>query len=115
MVRGAIDDFLAMASVRVTRGASAGVDARWPNSDVQLRVAEASAKVDAARLLIERDLRDVEHAPLREAITIDQRIRNRRDQAFAVKLCAEAIDAMYAAVGGGGVLARTGFSRPGVT
>ncbi len=105
MVRGAIDDFLAMASVRVTRGAVAGGGRSMAEfQTVQLRVAEASAKVDAARLLIERDLRDVEQCAARgEAITIDQRIRNRRDQAFAVKLCAEAIDAMYAAVGGGGI------------
>ena len=102
-----------MAGARVTRGAVAGGGRSMAEfQTVQLRVAEATAKVDAARLLLERDLRDVERCAAQGiAITLDQRLRNRRDQAFAVKLCAEAIDTLYAAVGGGGLYLSNGIQQ----
>ena len=46
-----------------------------------------------------------------EAISKDMRIRNRRDQAFAVKLTCQAADALYAAVGGGGLFLSSGVQR----
>ncbi len=113
MVNAAIEEFLEMAGARVTRGAVAGGGRSMAEfQTVQLRVAEATAKVDAARLLLERDLRDVERCAAQGiAITLDQRLRNRRDQAFAVKLCAEAIDTLYAAVGGGGLYLSNGIQQ----
>src|SRR6516165_2346809 len=57
MAEGALADFLAMASVRTTRGAVAGGNRRMAElTTVQMRVAEASACIDAARLLMFRDL-----------------------------------------------------------
>jgi resorcinol 4-hydroxylase (FADH2) len=113
MVQGAMDEFLEMASHRVTRGAVAGGGRSMAEfQTVQLRVADAAALVDAARLLLERDLRDVEQGAARgEFISIDKRIRNRRDHAFAVKLCTEAVDALFAAVGGGGMFLSSGIQR----
>jgi alkylation response protein AidB-like acyl-CoA dehydrogenase len=113
MVRGAIDDFLEMAGHRITRGAVAGGGRSMAEfQTVQLRIADASAKVDAARLLIERDLNEVEAIAARgETVSVDTRIRNRRDQAFAVKLCAEAIDTVYAAVGGNGMFLSNDIQR----
>src|SRR5205823_10598488 len=53
MAQGALDDFLAMVVGRTTRGAVAGGNRRMAElTTVQLRVAEASGCIDAARLLM---------------------------------------------------------------
>ena len=73
---------------RVTRGAVTGGNRRMAElTTVQMRVAEASALIDAARLLMIRDLAQAfETAARGEPISIDMRLRNRRDQAFCVRL-----------------------------
>ena len=71
---------------------------------VQLRLAEASACIDAARLLMFRDLAEAyEIAARGDAISMDVRLRNRRDQAFCVRLLIGAIDALFLAAGGQGL------------
>lgn len=70
----------------------------------QLRLAEAAAEVDAARLLImdacERMGRDAA-----EGKTPDEaaRVRYRRNAAYAVRLCTRAVDRLFEASGGGGL------------
>ncbi|MNG28673.1 p-hydroxyphenylacetate 3-hydroxylase, oxygenase component [compost metagenome] len=60
--------------------------------------------VDAARLLIYRDTTEVEITALQGGIIdVDTRIRNRRDHAFAARMARDAIDAIYANVGGNGL------------
>jgi resorcinol 4-hydroxylase (FADH2) len=84
IAEGALADFLAMAGVRTTRGAVAGANRRMGElTTVQLRLAEASACIDAARLMIFRDLAEAFATAARgEPLGIDVRLRNRRDQAF---------------------------------
>lgn len=103
--QGAIDEFIDMAGVRVTRGAVAGGGNRLSEFfPVQSRLAEASASLDAARLLIYRDTAGVEQmAADGRIITLDERIRNRRDHAFAAKLSRDAVDALFSSVGGAGL------------
>src|SRR5215471_10214338 len=86
--KGALADFLAMAGIRTTRGAVAGGNRRMAElTTVQMRVAEASACIDAARLLMFRDLAQAfETAARSDPIGVDLRLRNRRDQAFCVRL-----------------------------
>jgi alkylation response protein AidB-like acyl-CoA dehydrogenase len=105
MAEGALADFLAMAQVRTTRGAVAGGNRRMAElTTVQLRVAEASACIDAARLLMFRDLAEAfETAARGEPISVDVRLRNRRDQAFCVRLLVQAIDLLFLAAGGQGL------------
>ena len=105
MAEGALADFLAMAGVRTTRGAVAGGNRRMAElATVQLRAAEASGLIDAARLLMARDLAEALATAARgEAIGIDMRLRNRRDQAFCVRLLVQAIDALFLAAGGQGL------------
>jgi resorcinol 4-hydroxylase (FADH2) len=105
MAEGALADFLAMASERTTRGAVTGGNRRMAElTTVQLRLAEASACIDAARLLMFRDLAEAfETAARGEPISIDVRLRNRRDQAFCVRLLVGAIDALFLAAGGQGL------------
>jgi resorcinol 4-hydroxylase (FADH2) len=105
MAEGALADFLAMAGERTTRGAVAGGNRRMAElTTVQLRLAEASACIDAARLLMFRDLAEAfETAARGEPISMDVRLRNRRDQAFCVRLLVGAIDALFLAAGGQGL------------
>ena len=73
MAEGALADFLAMAGMRTTRGAVAGGNRRMAElTTVQMRVAEASALIDAARLLMARDLAEAFASATRgEPISID--------------------------------------------
>jgi alkylation response protein AidB-like acyl-CoA dehydrogenase len=105
MAEGALADFLAMAKGRTTRGAVAGGNRRMTElATVQLRAAEASACIDAGRLMMMRDLAEAFAVTARgEPISIDTRLRNRRDQAFCVRLFVQAIDALFLAAGGQGL------------
>lgn len=103
--QGAVDELIAMAGTRVTRGAVAGGGSRLSEFfPVQSRLAEASASVDAARLLLYRDTAQVEQMAVDgHVISIEQRIRNRRDHAFAARLSRDAVEAVFASVGGAGL------------
>jgi resorcinol 4-hydroxylase (FADH2) len=105
MAEGALSLFVDDAKVRVTRGAVAGGRRQMADlTTVQLRVAEASACIDAARLMMFRDLAEAAALVARgEPIGIDMRLRNRRDQAFCVRLLVQAIDALFLAAGGQGL------------
>jgi alkylation response protein AidB-like acyl-CoA dehydrogenase len=79
---------------------------------VQMRVAQASGLIDAARLLMVRDLAEAFDTAARgEVVSIDIRLRNRRDQAFCVKLLIEAIDALFLAAGGQGLYLENPLQR----
>jgi len=103
--KGAVEDFIAMARVRETRGAIAGGLKHMADfATVQLRVAEASASAAAADLLLRTDIREVV-AMVRAGTKpgIADRIRYRRDQAFAAKLAVAAVEALNGATGGNGL------------
>ena len=105
MAEGALAMFLDMAKVRTTRGALYGGNRKMAElTTVQLRAAEAAACIDAARVLIFRDLADAYDAAARgQAANMELRLRNRRDQAFCARLSVQAIDALFAAAGGQGL------------
>ena len=105
MAEGALAAFLGEVQVRTTRGAVAGGNRRMAElATVQMRVAEASACIDAARLMMFRDLADAAAMASRgEPVSLDVRLRNRRDQAFCVRLLIQAIDALFLAAGGQGL------------
>jgi resorcinol 4-hydroxylase (FADH2) len=102
---GAVEQFADHCGRKLSRGAIDGAGNRigefYP---VQSRVAESTALVDAAQLLIQRDIAEVERAISEGRIlTVDQRIRNRRDHAFAARLAREAVNVLFEAVGGEGL------------
>ena len=103
--QGAVDAFIDLCGIRVTRGAVAGGGNRLSQFfPVQSRLAEASAAVDAARLLLYRDTAEVERIVSdRGAIDVDTRIRNRRDHAYSARLAHSAVEALFASVGGNGL------------
>ncbi len=102
---GGVDEYLAMTSTRVTRGAVAGGSNKMAEfATVQLRVADAAASADAAREILLRDLRlRAASAVAGEAITVEDRITSRRGQAFAVSLAVRATEALNASTGGLGL------------
>ena len=105
MAEGALASFVEMVKGRVTRGAVTGGNRRMAEfATVQQRAAEATACIDAAKLLLFRDLAEACEAALRgDAANVDMRLRNRRDQAFCVKLLIQAVDALFLAAGGQGL------------
>jgi alkylation response protein AidB-like acyl-CoA dehydrogenase len=113
IAEGALADFLAMASVLTTRGAVAGGNRRMGElTTVQLRLADASACIDAARLMIFRDLAEAFATTARgDPLGLDVRLRNRRDQAFCVRLLVAAIDALFLAAGGQGLFLEQPLQR----
>jgi alkylation response protein AidB-like acyl-CoA dehydrogenase len=104
--RGALEAYLEMTTGRKTRGALAGAGLAMAEfATVQLRFAEASAAVEAAEMLLKADLRDaVEKLRAGEEITVAERIRCRRNQAYATKLAVEAAEALNASTGGHGLM-----------
>lgn len=103
--QGALDDYVEATSRRVTRGAVVGANNRMAEfATVQLRVAEAAASIDAARLVL---LRDLEHVTRKfrdtGAIDVEDRITSRRGQSFAVSLAIRAAEALNASTGGYGL------------
>lgn len=102
MARGALQCFIEQVGNRATRGAVAGGNNKMSEfATVQMRVAEATASIDAAQLMIHRDLQqtsDTVHAG--KTVDVDMRLRNRLTHTFATKLCMQAVDAVFLAMGG---------------
>ncbi|MCW5770388.1 MAG: acyl-CoA dehydrogenase family protein [Rhodospirillaceae bacterium] len=109
----AIDEFLDMARVRTTRGAVAGGgNAMAQFHTVQSRLGEATASVDAARLLLNRCVVEAAaQAATGETVSVAMRIRNRRDHAFAAHLCAKAVEALHSCTGGAGLFLASRIQR----
>jgi alkylation response protein AidB-like acyl-CoA dehydrogenase len=102
---GALEDYLAVTSRRITRGAVAGHNNRMADfPTIQLRVAEATASVDAAAKcccaisgIVRRQSAAV------QPVSIEDRIVSRRGQAFSVALAIRATEALNASTGGLGL------------
>jgi resorcinol 4-hydroxylase (FADH2) len=103
--RGVVDDFVAGTRGRLTRGSVTGGNNRMAEfASIQIRVAEAAASVDAARTILLRDLEDIAREVRQSGEgSVQQRIINRRGQAFAVDLAVRSVDLLNAATGGHGL------------
>jgi 3-hydroxy-9,10-secoandrosta-1,3,5(10)-triene-9,17-dione monooxygenase len=79
---------------------------------VQLRVAGAGARVDAARLMIRADCLEAQRiAEEHRAPTIEEKLRFKRNVAYAMALCTEAVDALHALAGANGIYDRYPIQR----
>jgi len=104
MARGALQVFVEQVKERRTRGAVAGGGNSMADfTAVQMRVGEAAACIDAAELLLHRDLKETEALAASAAPAMDLRLRNRRNHSFASRLSVQAVDALFAAAGGAGL------------
>ena len=95
VAEGALDAVAAQIAGRESRGVRlAGLPT------LQAGLAEAAAEIDCARLLVERDAREA-MAAMRagRSLTMRERARNRRDQAYAGRLCRSAVDRLHAMSG----------------
>lgn len=102
MARGALKQFKDDIGGRTTRGAVAGGNNRMTEfTTVQMRVAEATASIDAAQLMIHRDLRETSALVERgQTVDVAMRMRNRLTHSFATRLLVQAVDAIFLAAGG---------------
>ncbi len=102
MARGALRAFIEQVGSRTTRGAVAGGHNRMSEFvTVQMRVAEATASIDAAQLMIHRDLQETRAVVERgNSVDVDMRMRNRLTHSFSTRLLVEAVDAVFLAMGG---------------
>ena len=99
MAQGAIDELT--ARLRGTSGAGRTAD----SVASQLRLAEASAEVDAARLLHRTDIHEMlDKAARGGAFTDGDRARYRRDKAYVVKLAIQAVNRIFEAAGARAVM-----------
>src|SRR5262245_51357217 len=79
---------------------------------VQLRVADAGAKVDAAWLLIRTDCVEADRiAHEGRAPTLEEKLRFKRNVAWGMDLCTQAIDALHALAGANGIYDRYPIQR----
>ncbi|PPR10605.1 MAG: Flavin-dependent monooxygenase, oxygenase subunit HsaA [Alphaproteobacteria bacterium MarineAlpha11_Bin1] len=105
MAQGALETYRDAIGVRKTRGAALSQPqsmAEFPT--IQVRVAEASAAIDSAKMLVRRDCQEIMKtmAEGRE-LSLNQRARNKGDLSFAVKMARGAVDLLYESVGGAGL------------
>ncbi len=113
MAEGALVDFVDMVKGRSTRGAVAGGNRRMAEfATIQSRVAEATGCIDAARLMLFRDLAETYATAVRgEQTSLDMRLRNRLDHTFCTRLLVQAIDALFVASGGQGIFLEKSLQR----
>lgn len=71
---------------------------------VQLRVAAAGARVDLARASVRNDILEAQAiAEVPRAPTLEEKLRWKRNVAYAVQLCTEAVDNLHAMAGARGI------------
>jgi 3-hydroxy-9,10-secoandrosta-1,3,5(10)-triene-9,17-dione monooxygenase len=79
---------------------------------VQLRVARAGAMVDLARLSIRADCFEAERIAREGRVpTIEDKLRYKRNVAYAMELCTEAVDSLHALAGANGIYDRYPIQR----
>ncbi|HLH67902.1 MAG TPA: acyl-CoA dehydrogenase family protein [Candidatus Dormibacteraeota bacterium] len=99
IAQGAIDHFEKRARERATAFTQTRMATLLP---IQVRLAEATAEVDCARLLMRHDLHELlEHGARGEEIPMVERLRYRRDHAYIAKLAVQAVNRLFEVSGGG--------------
>ena len=95
IAQGTIDEFVARL---------AGTSGPGRTSDspaIHLRLSQASAEVDAARLMMDRDIDEILRKGREgEAFTPLERAKFRRDKAFITQLCLQAVNRLFDLSGG---------------
>ena len=106
--RGAVEHLT--ASMQPTSRATGAPIAS--QQSVQLRVAESMAEIDAAHALVDRNRREIVAWGEADAIpAVEERVRYRRDNAFAAMACCRAIERLLPISGGRGLAAGDPVNR----
>ena len=113
MAQGAYEEFVDATRARVTRGAALSEPvpmASLPN--IHMKIGDAAASIDAARLLVDRDCKTLMRTvSAGDELTVEARARNKRNLAFAARLSTRAADLMFEAGGGGGLFTSARIQR----
>lgn len=71
---------------------------------IQIRVAEAAVKIDAAKELIRQDfVAGQDFAERNEVPDMERKLRSKRNVSLGVKLCTEAVDNLHGLAGANGI------------
>jgi alkylation response protein AidB-like acyl-CoA dehydrogenase len=103
--RGAVESYLDQTVGRQTRCALAGGGLRMTEfATIQLRFAEATAASEAAELILLNDMQEtMRKLRAGDDLTVADRIRARRNQAYVTRLAVQAVEALNASTGGYGL------------
>jgi resorcinol 4-hydroxylase (FADH2) len=94
-----LDDFIAMTRSRISRGSKV---AEWQS--MQLRIAESSAEIDAARLLVLTTARRaMATLAAGEVMSIERRAESRRNACYAATMARRSVDRLFDGAGGHGL------------
>jgi alkylation response protein AidB-like acyl-CoA dehydrogenase len=100
IARGGLEAFIAEMKERRT----ADFKPLAASPPIQLRVAEASALIDAADLLYKRSLREtMDKIFAGETLSMEHRARSRRDQTYSLVMAKRAVEILFAAEGARGL------------
>ncbi len=109
MTRGAVDAF---ADRLRARGVSIGGERPVEQLPVQLRLSEATAEIEAARLICDRTVDDMLRRAAGDDIpNVAQRLAYARDRAYAVRLCLQAVNRLFEVSGANGLYATSPIQR----
>ena len=109
IAQGAYDDYVGQIRERLsTYNASRLAE----HTQVQMKVAEAGALIQAARVLAHDNIREAEGiAESGRVPTIEEKVRWRRDGAYAATNCVKAIQILQSAIGAAGNFLSNPFQR----
>jgi 3-hydroxy-9,10-secoandrosta-1,3,5(10)-triene-9,17-dione monooxygenase len=109
MALGALDEVL--APLRAARRSQAGL-AVADQPTVQVRLAEASAEIDAARAILKAASDEATALAQADMLpTLEQRVRWRRNGAYAGSLCLRAVERLHPLAGANGLADTSPFQR----
>ncbi len=103
IAQGALETFRERARSRV-RAYALSDASEAHNTLIQMRLAEATCEIDAAHLLVQREVTEMtRRTEAGEETPLEVRARFRLSAAYATELCKRAVNRLYAAAGGGAV------------
>ena len=106
IAQGMIDEFTARLEGTSGPGRTADSPA------VHTRLAQASAETDAALMVMREDIREIlRKGKAGESFTLLERAKFRRDKAFTVQLCQQAVNRLFDISGGHGIFDSTPLQR----
>jgi 3-hydroxy-9,10-secoandrosta-1,3,5(10)-triene-9,17-dione monooxygenase len=101
IARGAIEQYVTAARTKL--GTYTGRSLA-DFSTMQVHVAEAGALIDAAQALMLRDCEEAaRYAATSQVPPMEDKVRWRRDGAYAARMCTTAVDIIFTAAGGGAI------------
>jgi 3-hydroxy-9,10-secoandrosta-1,3,5(10)-triene-9,17-dione monooxygenase len=109
IAKGAIEQYV--AATRTKLGTYSGRSLA-DFSTMQVHVAEAGALIDAAEALMLRDCEEAARFAAADQIPpMEDKVRWRRDGAYAARMCTQAVDIIFTAAGGGAIYENNPLQR----